>query len=287
MKGMDQTVAEGQLFIYKDAINSRHFYQDGGRMGATEQRLESAWSDFPSPLFRLSASYCVYCETSLLHRWESVGIHKVQNSFLCKRCGFSWIYSDESVYGGGWEDSHVAYLDGATREGDVFEVIAGTLLRINVNDSRLGLAEVGSHPRRRFSDRFHLDWHLFEILIADVYRHLGFEPRLTARSRDGGYDIMLVERSSGERAIVEVKKYARHRRVGISVVDRVLGVQLRTGIPRAKIVTTSSFTGPAKQAATQAIAQVSALDLELVGATELLKALEVYNESLPPLWEVL
>ena len=62
------------------------------------------------------------------------------------------------------------------------------------------------------------------------------------QTRDGGFDLRIIENRSGEVYLVECKKYSNNNPIGIAVVRQMLGVQLLIGIHRAKIVTTSRFS---------------------------------------------
>jgi HJR/Mrr/RecB family endonuclease len=157
------------------------------------------------------------------------------------------------------------------------------LAKLDINDSRLGLDELGTHLSRRFSDAFALSPRRFEELVADIYRNLGYHSRLTQQTRDGGYDIVLLERATNRQVIVECKRYKEGRRVGVAAVREVLGVQLDLGVPHAKIVTTSEFTQPAIKMSEKLKQRQCGYELDLVDAARLVETLRVYNSKLPPL----
>jgi hypothetical protein len=209
---------------------------------------------------------CPFCGSNYKHTREEYPdeIHK------CEYCGFTHTSYDREGNGvsGTWRITKVELL---------------TLLALDINDAQLGLDELGSHLRRRFDDVYELEPRRFEELVADIYRHLGYHTRITQQTRDGGYDIVLVEAASGKRVLVECKRYAHNRRIEVSTVRELLGVQLIEGVPDAKIVATTSFTAPAKETAQRVNETVRGYSLELVSANDLLKALDVYNVALPPL----
>ena len=157
------------------------------------------------------------------------------------------------------------------------------LRELNVNSSEIGLDELGSHLRRRRDDIYYLTPLRFEQLVEDVFTNLGYATRRTLQTRDGGYDIILLERSTGDQILVECKRYRANRRVGVGIVRELIGVQILTGIRRAKLVTSSTFTKPAMEAAESLYIVSSSLDLELVDSDDLFRALEIYNTRLPPL----
>lgn len=85
----------------------------------------------------------------------------------------------------------------------------------------------------------------FEMLVASVFRANGFDVELTPGSRDGGFDVLAVQRSKfvGEtRFLIECKRYAKENKVGIGLVQRLIGTVNQFKATRGILVTTSSFT---------------------------------------------
>lgn len=85
----------------------------------------------------------------------------------------------------------------------------------------------------------------FEELIASVFRQNGFAVELTPETRDGGIDIIAVQKSglSGSSLhLIECKRYLPHNTVGIGIVQRLLGVVEQHKATKGIVVTTSSFT---------------------------------------------
>jgi Restriction endonuclease len=93
----------------------------------------------------------------------------------------------------------------------------------------------------------------FEQLIADIFRRHGFVVDLIQETRDGGKDIVAFSQVLNVRSkyIIECKRYRPERKVGIEIVQRLLGVKLSTGANKAIVATTSSFTTPAVREASQ------------------------------------
>jgi hypothetical protein len=81
---------------------------------------------------------------------------------------------------------------------------------------------------------------------------------------------------------VECKRYHTGHMVGAALVRQLLGVQVREGIRHAQLVTTSGFTKPAHDETAKAL-EVSRFVLELVDASDLIRALSLYNTALPAL----
>ena len=92
----------------------------------------------------------------------------------------------------------------------------------------------------------------FEQLICDILRKHGWDVELTPESRDGGYDIIGFSGVSGgikSHWIIECKKWAPDRKVGVEVVRGLCGVKEQLKSANAMIVTTSSFTRGANELA--------------------------------------
>lgn len=219
------------------------------------------------------APVCVFtCEQSMFPHFleEDSWADLYQLSFrICPICG--WRAAKEDAFIRKRPPDH---LGG--------ESIYRIIKRFTLNDPQLGLAELGIHLRRRFSDVYSITSRRFEQLVADVYKQLGYEVILTPQTRDGGRDLILLGHQD-ERIIVECKRYSAERKVGVGVVNSILGVQLALGERRARIVTTSTFTFPAHERAKSPALAEQGYTLEFVDAEQLLKLLSVYNTDMPSL----
>lgn len=87
----------------------------------------------------------------------------------------------------------------------------------------------------------------FEALMAKVFSGLGYEVEQTKRTRDGGIDILAIKSVDNVslRFLIECKRYAEGRHVGVSLVRELFGVKHDLGASKAIIATTSDFTKPA------------------------------------------
>lgn len=103
------------------------------------------------------------------------------------------------------------------------------------------------HLARFPSELRNLKSHMFEELIAEILGGRGWSVELTSRSRDNGIDIIACRdlADAPTQLLVQCKRYAPHRRVGISVVKELYATKLDLGASLAMVATTSSFTKPA------------------------------------------
>lgn len=89
----------------------------------------------------------------------------------------------------------------------------------------------------------------FEELVAEIWSRFGFEVELTARTRDGGRDIVAVRKSveANYRHLIECKRYDPRRKICVDVVRALYGVKEDERATKAILATTSTFTADAKR----------------------------------------
>lgn len=263
-------VEPGQLFVWRDWFSIEDFAAPlGHNIDGTKTDF---WQKYGRFLYKEYLKRCPFCSGQYSATDSSVsggGGEETLQISVCICCGFEHRYR----YGNGiqdtWSQRNLALLR-----------------KLNINSAELGLEELGTHLRRRYSDRFYLSPRRFEELVANIFKYQGYHTRLTKQTRDGGYDVVLMEASSGDQIIIECKRYSAHRKVGIGAVHRLLGVQFIKEFKAAKLVTTSSFSRPALQESEIMKSHPGRLQFELVDAHELLHELGVYNERLPPLYNL-
>lgn len=119
-------------------------------------------------------------------------------------------------------------------------------------ERRPPVGEPASSAARHFRqdpDRlFRLPPRQFEELIAELLQGFGFAVELTQATRDGGRDIIAVAHNPARlKYLIECKRYAKTRRVGIAPVQRLHGVARAEGATKGILVTTAKgFTKPAQ-----------------------------------------
>lgn len=115
---------------------------------------------------------------------------------------------------------------------------------------------------RNPDDLYTLSPRRFEEVIAEVLARDGYDVTLTAASRDGGVDLWAVDhRKLGKFVIlVECKRYAPDRPVGVGVARQLYGVVRKEGANAGVVASTSFFTRGAQE-----FAQNVPFELQLQG----------------------
>jgi Holliday junction resolvase-like predicted endonuclease len=186
----------------------------------------------------------------------------------------------------GWTQRRINYVDeNRYPSGDVY-CWRNELRDFEINSPQLREAEVAIHLQKRPEDLYYLHPRRFEEIVAATYEEHGYRTILTKPTRDDGVDIFLMEDDVGILALVEVKRFAKQRKVGIGHVDRLRGAQLRKGVNHAIIVTTSSFSSYALKGAKAEKPIASGFTMDLIDAEELLRMLGVFRQELPPMEEI-
>lgn len=101
------------------------------------------------------------------------------------------------------------------------------------------------HPEKMYE----LEPRKFEELIALLLKDMGYTIELTRNTADGGVDIFAIQKTGiGESLlIVDCKRYAPHKHVGVSIVRSLYGVAEQKTATMGLIATTSYFTKQARE----------------------------------------
>jgi restriction endonuclease Mrr len=257
------------------------------------------WRAITSTAARSPSGRCIYCGAAIHSRWHhqvtdlqkfdfaSLDTHMKEDlgDYYISESGVPLQQAMINAAEEGWIDAFPVRATcercGWWKQGLKFRGLNANstgfaaLRNLDINDADIAISEVQAHLSSQFADIYSLSPRKFEELIAAVYSNIGWEVALTKQTRDGGVDIFCLNNSSGRKCIVECKKYARDRTVGIFALDRLLGVKIRTASDEAHLVTSRYFSTPATAAQRQAAAQ--GIDLKLVDAHELLHLLDVYS----------
>ena len=97
---------------------------------------------------------------------------------------------------------------------------------------------------RRYPEELHtLTSRQFEEVIAALFDGFGFSVELTKRTRDGGMDVVAISHPPARlKYLIECKRYAETRVVGVRIVRELLGVVTLENATKGIVATTSHFT---------------------------------------------
>lgn len=106
---------------------------------------------------------------------------------------------------------------------------------------------LAKYPR----DLYKLHPQTVERVVTEIFSDFGFECELTARTRDGGFDMVGLHQLGpvDTKIIVEVKRYQEEKKISVGVVRKLLGTMVMHHASHGFVVTTSYFTDPAKKEA--------------------------------------
>lgn len=85
--------------------------------------------------------------------------------------------------------------------------------------------------------------------MAELFAEFGYTVELTARTRDGGKDIVAIKSDHGilTKLIVECKQYSPNRAVGVGLVRELYAVKDAVKANKALLATTSYFSKDVKK----------------------------------------
>ena len=209
---------------------------------------------------------CAYCRGALLKgrdNYEQRTRDYEITSRLCPNCGWWDAYSLVIHHAG--NDEMESYL------GSILTDFART------NKVDFACSVLANELARNPDGIYSLAPRRFEELVASIFRNvLDCSVELTRPTRDGGKDLIGFDGNGGP-FIVEVKRNARERKVGVSIVRELLGVLVLEEVHRGFVVTTSKFTRDAKRAA-ETITERNHLSLELKDINDLVAWLKLGYE---------
>ena len=108
----------------------------------------------------------------------------------------------------------------------------------------------------------------FEKLCAELFNRMGYESKVTPKTNDGGYDILLSQ--NNQRTIVECKCYSMQHKIGRPAVQKLVGANSTILADRMIFITTSDFSE-------NAVVYAHEADVELINGCKLLELLKQYD----------
>lgn len=102
----------------------------------------------------------------------------------------------------------------------------------------------------------------FEEFVAELFEKEGYNVTLTKQTRDGGKDLLIIEKKILGNFIiyVECKKYSMNNPVGVGLVRELYGTVVADRATAGILVTSSFFTNPAIEFTEKVKSQLSLLD---------------------------
>jgi restriction system protein len=134
------------------------------------------------------------------------------------------------------------------------------------NETRIRVQQVSNDIMLALAARpegwYELSSRRYEEIVAELLGRLGYEIQLTAHTRDGGRDILALEKRplGSFLYLVECKRNAPTRPVGVEVVRQLYGTVHAEHANAGVIATTSRFTSPAQEFAARVRFQLTLRD---------------------------
>ena len=171
----------------------------------------------------------------------------------CAMCGNElWVRYGVLEYPMGAIDSYYDYSRGCTVVSYPqvmmwfnYEEDDGGIINYAVQGDYSKLQEIIDDPEKLYNvnDRD------FEVLVADVFKGLGYEVKLTKQTRDGGYDVIATKCIDGltYMIIIECKHFRPNHKVNVSLIRQLSAVRDDNKANKALLVTSSFFTRDAQE----------------------------------------
>lgn len=126
--------------------------------------------------------------------------------------------------------------------------VIARLKEYDLSGLELPYRELVSWLSKNYQDIYFVNPRRVEEIVRDVLREaINVELAMTTQSRDGGIDLIGFE--GDKKLIVQVKRYAKTRKIGVRFVRELAGILLKKNARRGLIVTTSDFTAASKKEA--------------------------------------
>lgn len=199
------------------------------------------------------------------HNWGPFKDEAICTEYQCPNCG--WMQGE-------WKSWH----EGTDIRSEKWKT-QSMLQEFYISADEVALEELGTYLRANFDKIYSLNPNRFEELVGAIFREHGWYVELTKKVADGGKDLIMLNKQSGEKAIVECKRYSD--KVTIDKVDRLIGVQLIENVKKAFFVTTSSYTKPAAQRAEAIGLSQNGFEIDLKDGDDILHMLGCFNELIP------
>jgi len=229
----------------------------------------------------LATPTCPFCQTPLdslplrldrnrtdarivIDQYEKISVD------ACSTCGW-WRAASERLTNH-WRESGRVGADGK-RWLSSEQTRRGMIARLRVfsaQDIDVPLEDVRSFLVANDELRFEIHPRIFEEVVADVFRDLGFHARVTAYSGDGGIDVVL-DGPDESMIGVQVKRYKNT--ISVEPIRALTGALFNRGYTAGIFVTTSDYQKGAHSEAT--MSTLRGIPVVLINGTRFLEALGI------------
>lgn len=217
---------------------------------------------------KLDAARCLMCQrpfTLLFDEHDEnkrYGCGTIKSGGRCDDCGW-WLF-DYNQY---------------DFDGGVHSQFVGELAWYEVEGLTTPIAMLASHIARNNELIYDVHPRKFEELVGGLLReHLNCSVELTKQTRDGGKDLICCDSETGK-FYVEIKRYAKSRKVGLGVVQRFVGALYGDQVSSGLIVTSSTYTAKATHECIKVNEVKGPVNLELCDIEDVLAWLNVVREK--------
>jgi restriction system protein len=127
--------------------------------------------------------------------------------------------------------------------------------------------EMLAHFARCPQEMYQMPPRKFEELVAAIFKNQGFDVQLTPETRDGGFDIIAINRldiTENLPYLIECKRFSPQRKVGVGIVRQLLGVVVDQRASVGILATTSFFTQDAQEFTERNHRQLSTSDYNAI-----------------------
>jgi len=132
-------------------------------------------------------------------------------------------------------------------------IFAGLVFLILIIFSLAKKGTSTNHPSSTKTDEWSLEllksleWKRFEDVVAEYFRLRGYKAETTSLGKDGGVDVIVYGKESGQAvSVVQCKAWGKAK-VGVKEVREFLGAVVAHKVKQGIFITTSEFTGDATE----------------------------------------
>ena len=206
---------------------------------------------------------CPFCSQNLMDLEKTAessnGLLKMERVSICLLCGWHGATSASRSFGGGLLSYEVKGISACLKE-------------LDVTDLNVPIEEIQNYLIAKYETRFEVHPKKFELLVAEVFRALGYHAVVTGYTGDNGIDVIL---DNGSKQIgVQVKRYKNS--IKVEQIRALVGSLVLGGFTQGMFITTSNFQSGANRYIDRY--QIQGYRIELINSEKFYSALGI-NKS--------